>query len=192
MWARCEISLLLCRKGQEANMLFLYDIQSPINIGMILRVGEQFQIPVAIYDKRNIMKDENKVKWISDFSCGAINRTQPEYTESFNAFQQKHRGRIIATCFNKTTVPLQNFKFKEDDIILFGNEYDGLPKDLIENADAGLYIPLPPGFFPKPRSFSPIDPSRDAAVSQNGVPNLNVSMSTAIIRYVYRTQYPLV
>lgn len=172
-------------------MLFLYDIQSPINIGMILRVGEQFQIPVAIYDKRNIMKDENKVKWISDFSCGAINRNPPECAESFYAFKQKHRGRIIATCLNKTAVPLHNFEFKEDDIILFGNEYDGLPKNLIENADACLYIPLPSGFFPKPHSFSPIDPSREVSVSQNGVPNLNVSMSTAIISYAYRTQYPL-
>jgi len=173
-------------------MLFLYDLQSPINIGMILRIGEQFQIPVAIYDKRNIMKDENKVKQISDFSCGSINRTQPEYVESFNIFKEKHCGRIIATCLNKIAEPLQNFKFKEDDIILFGNEYDGLSKDLIENADACLYIPLPPGFFPKPRSFSPIDPSREAAVSQNGVPNLNVSMSTAIISYVYRIQFPIV
>lgn len=159
---------------------------------MILRVGEQFQIPVAIYDKRNIMKDENKVRWISDFSCGAINRAPLEYTESFDIFKQKHRGRIIATCLNKTAVPLQDFIFKEDDIILFGNEYDGLPKNLIENADACLYIPLPPGFFPKPRSFSPIDPLREAAVSQNGVPNLNVSMSTAIVSYVYRTQFPIV
>ena len=68
-------------------MLFLYDIQSPINIGLILRLGEQFRIPVAVYDPRCVFNDKCNLMKISDFSCGASDRQPLKLVESLASYQ---------------------------------------------------------------------------------------------------------
>jgi tRNA G18 (ribose-2'-O)-methylase SpoU len=147
-------------------MLFLYDIQSPINIGLILRIGEQFHIPVKLYDPRHVMNDAVNRSKIWDFSCGALDRRPPSAVQSLANYQVNNPGRVIATCLNRTAIPLPRFAFEASDIILLGNEYDGLPEKVIAKADAALYIPLPPGFLPKPPSHLPIDPARDPGVTR--------------------------
>jgi tRNA G18 (ribose-2'-O)-methylase SpoU len=169
-------------------MLFLHDLQSPINIGLILRAGEQFQIDVAMCDARGILKNKSKLLTISDFSCGALDRRPPRIVSSMAAFRKKKSGRMIAACLDKNAKILRNFVFEPNDVILFGNEYDGLSREIIVAADAKLYIPLPPGAVPKPRSYSPIDPKRVAAVGRNGLPNLNVAMAATIIGYEMYSQ----
>ena len=48
----------------------LYGLQSPINIGMILRVAETYRFHVAIYDPFCLLDHPDKLRTISDFSCG--------------------------------------------------------------------------------------------------------------------------
>ena len=50
----------------------LYGLQSPINIGMILRVAETYRFHVAIYDPFCLLDHPDKLRTISDFSCGAF------------------------------------------------------------------------------------------------------------------------
>ena len=169
-------------------MLFLYDVQSPINIGLTLRAAEQFQRPVTIFDPRKILDDPEKSLTVSDFSCGALTRTPPQRVDSLTSYRDNKRGRLVATCLAPDSVPLPEFTFWENDTVLLGNEYDGLPQWLIEFADIRLNIPLPPGSLPKPKSHSPIDPLRETTVSQDGTPNLNVSTAAAIISYSWRMQ----
>jgi tRNA G18 (ribose-2'-O)-methylase SpoU len=85
-------------------------------------------------------------------------------------------------------MPLRDFIFEPGDVVFLGNEYDGLPSTMIGSADATLYVPLPPGYLPKKRSHSPIDPERPVPVVQNGIPNLNVAMAATIICYEMYTQ----
>lgn len=125
---------------------------------------------------------------ISDFSCGALNRRPPRVITEYAAFSALHPGRIVATCLRPDATLLKDFWFQQEDLVILGNEYDGLPASVIDSADAGLYIPLPKADLPKPRSFSPIDPSRAASVAQNGIPNLNVSIAASIIGYTSRLQ----
>ena len=54
--------------------LLLFEIQSPINIGMILRVAETYRVRVAIYGSDQILADKQKMQTVSDFSCGALQR----------------------------------------------------------------------------------------------------------------------
>jgi len=170
-------------------MLFLYDLQSPINIGLTLRAAEQFDDRVAIYDPRSILADPQKAVTISDFSCGAFTRRAPQIVDSLAALRKTQSGRIIATSLDRHSIPLNEFDFREGDVILLGNEYDGLPADVIQNADARLYIPLADVVVPKQKSQgTPIDPTRQAEVAQNGVPNLNVATAAAIISYARHVQ----
>lgn len=184
----CGVLIAVIAKNWNSSMLFLYDIQSPVNIGLILRAAEQFHIPVAIFDPRGILNNAKSMETISDFSCGAYGRRPLELVDKLDGFRAAHPSRLIATGMDKAAIPLPNFQFRSDDIILLGNEYDGLPNHVTSKTDATLYIPLPPGFLPKPRSYSPIDPARAAAVSKNGVPSLNVSTAAAIISYTMYTQ----
>ena len=168
--------------------VLLYGLQSPVNIGQILRTGEQFQMRVFIFDPRGIFNDSEKRHVISDFSCGALTRRPPCLIDDYQAFKDNHRGRMVATCLRPDATLLSDFCFQQEDIVVLGNEYDGLPSPIIDTADAALYIPLPKASLPKPPSFAPIDASRNASVAQDGIPNLNVAMTASIIGYVSRMQ----
>jgi tRNA (cytidine/uridine-2'-O-)-methyltransferase len=163
--------------------LLAYNSQSGVNIGQILRTAEMFQVEAKIYDKSDTLRDVIKGRTAEDFSCGAIGRLTDFLVEDIEAYLATHKGRRIATCLSPDATPLNEFIFEPHDIIMFGNEYDGLPTEMIESADAKLYIPLPEGVVTKPRSNRPIDPSRMVGVAQEGLPNLSLSMSVAIVAY---------
>jgi tRNA G18 (ribose-2'-O)-methylase SpoU len=167
--------------------ILLYNVRSGVNLGQIMRTLEQFQVWLRIYDPDGVWARVDQ-KTVSDFSCGALWRFEDIFVKDFEAFRKSHEGRVIVTCLDDEAVPLDEFKLREDDVIVMGNEYDGVPPEVIAAADVKLYIPLPKGFIPKSRSFSPIDPSRTESVNQNGVPNLSVSISTGIVAYALHLQ----
>jgi hypothetical protein len=46
--------------------LLLYGLQSPINIGMILRVAETYRFGVSIYDQFRVLDDPKRSSTITD------------------------------------------------------------------------------------------------------------------------------
>jgi tRNA G18 (ribose-2'-O)-methylase SpoU len=66
-------------------------------------------------------------------------------------------------------------------LIAVGNEYDGLPDDLVASADASVRISMGDVWTPKPQSHNPIDAARTAPVARDGKPNLNVAIAAGII-----------
>lgn len=167
--------------------ILLNALQSPVNIGRILRTCEVFQVNVSIYDHSKVLQDAEKRRTISDFSCGALERTRlgkaEDLTRKENVLKLKEHGRLIATCVGQNAVELPDFVFQEGDTVVVGNEYDGLSPEFISLADEKLYIPMPEVHVPKFRSYSPIDPDRDEDVKQNGLANLSASTSANIIAY---------
>lgn len=169
--------------------VMLWDLQSPINIGMILRTAEVYGADVTAYDRHGVFGNAAALRTISDFACGALQRRPPVVlTEASTVFGQ---GRTIATAITPDAQPVQSFAFEPGDCIYVGNEYDGLPEDILWGSDARLTIPMPPGYLPKPPSATPIDPSRRADVGSNGTPNLNVAVATSIILFEAYAQFTL-
>jgi tRNA G18 (ribose-2'-O)-methylase SpoU len=78
---------------------------------------------------------------------------------------------------------LPDYRFQRADVCALGNEYDGLPDEMLARADVVLNVPMPQIWTPKPKSFNPIDATRTKAVARDGQPNLNVAMSAGIICY---------
>lgn len=170
----------------SARLSFLLnDIQSPINIGQCLRTAETYGIDVYFHDPRCIATDPAKLRTIGDFSCGALERRAFRSVASLGTFLCSHSGRVVATTLCPDAVRLPEFHFEPGDLIVLGNEYDGVDSDVIGMADCKVYVPMPPGCLPKLRSSSPIDPMRHHAVKQNGVPNLNVSVTAGIVAYAH-------
>ena len=52
--------------------LLLYGLQSPVNIGMILRAAEAFRFAVSILDQYGVLVDAAKLSTLQDFACGAL------------------------------------------------------------------------------------------------------------------------
>jgi tRNA G18 (ribose-2'-O)-methylase SpoU len=164
--------------------LLLYGLQSPINIGMILRVAETYQFRVSIYDRFRVLDDPERLRTIADFACGAVSRRgyQTLVDEPSPALA-RHGKRLVATSIVPSGYMLPDFDFRAGDVFALGNEYDGLPDAFVMRADTLLHIPMPVVWTPKPQSDKPIDPTRTAAVTRDGQPNLNVAMTAGIVCY---------
>jgi tRNA G18 (ribose-2'-O)-methylase SpoU len=164
--------------------VLLYDLRSPINIGMILRLAETFQLRVSIFDPAHVLRDAARLQTISDFACGALQRRPPRMLPGAAQLRQLRRGvRLIATAIEGGASTLPEFAWRHTDILVLGNEYDGLPADLVASAEARVHIPMPDGYVPKPRSRAPIDPTRVGPVANDGMPNLNVAVAAGILCY---------
>jgi tRNA G18 (ribose-2'-O)-methylase SpoU len=164
--------------------LVLWDIRSPINFGMLLRVAETYRVAVAAFGPEHALSTTTP-----DFACGALERvgyTEIEDVSNLETWQSK--GRLVATSIERGAESLSDFRFMPGDVIALGNEYDGLPPELERRADCKLRIPMADVWTPKPRSSSPIDATRIAPVARDGSPNLNVAMAGAIICYAAHTQ----
>lgn len=159
----------------------LYGLQSPINIGMILRVAESFGADVVVADVHQVLRDSAKLQTISDFACGALQRRPPLIIHDMAQFDRP--GRLISTTIDKDSLSLPDLVWQTGDTVILGNEYDGVPEDIHRASDLQLRIPMPAGHFPKPRSVSPIDPTRTTPVSRPGEPSLNVALAAGIIAY---------
>jgi tRNA G18 (ribose-2'-O)-methylase SpoU len=167
----------------------VYAVQSPTNIGMIMRVAEAYCFAVSVFDPHHIFDALEKRKTIEDFSCGSLSRRGFTLLKDISAVKQRRTGRrLIATSIDAKGSSLPTTDFRSNDIIVVGNEYDGVPNDLLAEADVHLHIPMPDMWIPKPSSWYPIDPSR-SSVSRDGTPNLNVAMSSAVICYAAYTSW---
>jgi len=172
-------------RADAARLEFLlYGLQSPVNIGMILRVAETYRFRVSIYDPHRVLDDAAKFATIKDFSCGAALRWGFRTVCNESELERLlTRHRLVSTSIEPRACPLPSYQFRAGDLFALGNEYDGLPDVLVERADTVLNIPMPSGWAPKPRSSNPIDPNRAAPVARDGQPSLNVAMTAGILCY---------
>jgi len=130
------------------------------------------------------LRDQNLVKQRFDFSCGAAARWGFRRITDEIVLTALRRGRrLIATSIEADSRALPDHRFQPADLIVLGNEYDGLPDDIVAGADLALRVPMPAVWTPKPPSGNPIDPRRTAPVARDGKPNLNVAMAAGIICY---------
>ena len=89
--------------------------------------------------------------------------------ENFNKFMDSKPTKRIISFSKKNGMYLKDFKFKEDDILLFGREDSGLPECIIEKSDFLISI-----FMPNLQSGNN---------DQNGVRSLNLSVACGIAIY---------
>jgi tRNA (cytidine/uridine-2'-O-)-methyltransferase len=65
---------------------------------------------------------------------------------SWEAFRRETAGRRSVLLTTKSTLPLWDFAFAPDDILLMGRESSGVPDRVHEEAEARINIPMQPGF----------------------------------------------
>jgi tRNA G18 (ribose-2'-O)-methylase SpoU len=192
--AELVLDVVVANVNDHANFrleleLMLFAIQSPTNIGMIMRIAEVYCFTVSVFDPHHVLDDREKIKTIEDFSCGSLKRRGYLRLADEDAVARRCVGRrLIATSIFPGACNIKSVHFQAKDIVVLGNEYDGLPDYLAAKADLKLHIPVPQTKLPKPVSWYPIDPTRNS-VSHDGTPNLNVAISAGIICHAAYTNW---
>lgn len=90
--------------------------------------------------------------------------------QALQAERQQRGGRLIALS-SKESRPYDRFAFARDDWLLFGRESDGLPSEVLEQADHRLTIPMP------------------AVAAGAGVRSLNLSVAVAVVLFEALRQF---
>lgn len=160
--------------------IVLCGLQSPINIGMILRSAEAYANTVTIVDTFKVLENRTSVETLSDFASGAFQRTPPRVMPDYSEIRSEG-GRLVLATATGRAVPMTRFIWRSDDILLIGNEYSGVPPLLAESAEVSVRIEMPQVFAPKPPSISPIDPSRVSQIENASESALNVAVAASAL-----------
>ena len=166
----------------------LHSLQSPINIGQILRTAEAFSIKIYIYDSYGILKKDDNLRTINDFSCGAWSRSSVELLtkKQLESLLGDPTKCLVATGIGPRAKNLRNVSFERGDIIVLGNEYTGLPQEFTDRCSKYITIPLNASTMKKEQSHSPIEAKH--IVANEGVPCLSVASAAAVIAYQLNCQ----
>jgi tRNA (cytidine/uridine-2'-O-)-methyltransferase len=126
--------------------LCLYQPEIAGNVGAVMRLGACFGVPVDLIEPMGFAWDDKRVR-----------RTAMDYVDhvevlkhaSFDAFRAATPGRLILFTTKGEASPYE-FDFCRDDILLFGKESGGVPREVAAASDAMLKIPI----RPEVRSFN--------------------------------------
>lgn len=120
------------------------------NLSSMIRSAEFYGLErVYVYDANQLMLPPTHSKkaradmahMAKVWTAGAINHIQIEKIDDLSLFLTTYEGRKIATLVDKTAQTLNNFSFESNDLLLFGSEKVGLPKDILPLIDHSIYIP---------------------------------------------------
>lgn len=144
----------------EAKYLALYDLQNPNNLGAIIRSCLAFDFKgiylvgkcVDIFHPKTIRS-----------SMGYVFNMPIEKFNSFDYFlahAKKNKMNLIATANDAKAIDIHKFKNANNNVLLIGNEGNGLPDNVLRHCKQTIRIPL-----------------------CNNVESLNASVATAIIAF---------
>lgn len=129
--------------------LLLFAPEYRPNLSSMIRSAEFYGFKrIYIYDKNDLIKPPTNKKGRANmahmakvWTAGAIDHIEIIRVENPLEFLTNYEGRKIGTIVNESTKHLNEFKFEREDLLIFGSEKDGLPEDIIEIINEGVYIP---------------------------------------------------
>ena len=107
----------------------LYQPDMPQNLGVIIRTAACLEITIPIITPLPFSMTDKRFKGaVMDYidHCEIVNH---ENWDSFYLYSKKNNNRIILAT-TKTDNNLYEFKFEDNDIILFGKETAGVPETI--------------------------------------------------------------
>ena len=144
----------------------LFEPRIPQNTGSIARTCAAYDITLNLIEPLGFKLEDKYLKraGLDYWPLVKLNN----YT-NFNNFKDSKINKRIIAFSKKNGVYLKNFRFRKDDILLFGREDTGLPDNIINCSDSLISIYMP-----------------NVALSNNaskGVRSLNLSVACGIAIY---------
>ena len=145
----------------------LFEPRIPQNTGNIARTCAAFDITLNLIEPLGF-KLEDKYLKRAGLDYWPLVKIQNFYNYKF--FKESKKNNRIIAFSKKNGIYLNEYKFHKEDILLFGREDTGLPKDIIDSCDSLITI-----FMPK------LDD--DDNRNKKGVRSLNLSVACGIAIY---------
>jgi len=128
-------------------IVILHNIRSTHNVGSIFRTADAFgvtKIYLAGYTPAPIDRFGRTQKDIAKTALGAQEYIPWEAgdIESIVGGLKKDGYAVISVEQDKNSIPLRDYTSSEKAALIFGNEVDGVPKQLLEKSDAIIEIPM--------------------------------------------------
>jgi len=144
----------------------LFEPRIPQNTGNIARSCAAFNLPLNLIEPLGFKIEDKYLKraGLDYWPLVTVN----QYS-NFEIFLESKPTKRIISFSKKNGMYLKDFKFKEDDILLFGREDSGLPERIIDKSDFLISI-----FMPNLQTGSN---------DHKGVRSLNLSVACGIAIY---------
>ena len=144
----------------------LFEPRIPQNTGNIARSCAAFNIPLNLIEPLGFKLEDKYLKraGLDYWPLVTVNN----YV-NFDFFLESKAKKRIISFSKKNGIYLKDFKFQEDDIVLFGREDSGLPECIIDKSDFLISI-----FMPNLQT---------GKNDQKGVRSLNLSVACGIAIY---------
>ena len=144
----------------------LFEPRIPQNTGNIARSCAAFNIPLNLIEPLGFKIEDKYLKraGLDYWPLVTVNKYG-----NFDKFIDSKPSRRIISFSKKNGIYLNNFKFKEDDVLLFGREDSGLPDCIVDKCDYLISI-----FMPNLQT---------GINDQKGVRSLNLSVACGIAIY---------
>lgn len=125
----------------SGNYILLENIQDPGNLGTILRTIDAFNINGVFLSKGCC--DIYNPKVIRG-SMGAVFRVPFNHIDDVTSFIKEFNktGTSYGAVLDNSSVPLNNVDFKNNSLIIIGNEGSGLTKATTDSCNIKTYIPM--------------------------------------------------
>ena len=122
----------------------LYQPDIPQNTGNIFRLGACLGVSVDIIEPTGFIFDDKRFKRSAMDYLDHIDYKRHIDWQHFYDWKKENNFRLILMT-TKSQESLYNFKFNHSDILLFGRESAGVPKNIHNIVDHRLKIPMKGG-----------------------------------------------
>ena len=143
------------------DLVILDQIQDPGNLGTIIRLLDAVGLKDIILVKGTVDVYNEKTVRSSMGSIFNMNYHYMDYDELF-PFLETQNYNIISTALAEDSVDYTQMTIKEKNAIIFGNEGNGISKELLQKSDEKIIIPI-----------------------YGSAESLNVGVATGIVMYKY-------
>ena len=143
----------------------LFEPRIPQNTGSIARTCAAYDITLNLIEPLGFKLDD---KYLKRAGLDYWHLMKINLYNNFDMFKEsKTKNRILAFS-KKNGIFLRDFKFKINDILLFGREDNGLPDEIIKKSDNLISIYMP---------------NKSSELINDGVRSLNLSVACGIGLY---------
>jgi tRNA G18 (ribose-2'-O)-methylase SpoU len=126
--------------------IFLYAPQDFHNLCLLVRTLEAFgHRRCFVFDPHRLIRERyGKVRTRESrrVSAGAFEKMSWERVERPGELLSEPERRVVVTVAEAGAEPLSGHVFEPADLVVFGSESRGLPREVLERADVALTIPL--------------------------------------------------
>lgn len=128
----------------SAVQLALFQPDIPQNTGTILRLAACLGIKAHIIEPAGFPTDDRAFRRAGMDYLERVDLIRHASWRSFEVWRVVNRARLILFT-TSATLSYLDYSFRATDVLLFGRESSGVPRQVHEAADARLGIPMRPG-----------------------------------------------